>query len=189
MRFTTFTLAAVLLLAADASAAQLDPEAIRRAEWRGSKQDQALLVKAQALLDRAKFSPGEIDGRSGDNFRKALGAFAQERGLDGNGELSEPVWRELTATSSDPVVIEYKLSGKDVSGPFLDKVPAKLDDMQGLRALSYGSAREKIAEQFHMSEELLAALNPGKRFDHPDETIFVVQGSSEPLRTKAARLI
>ena len=59
-------------------------------------------------------------------------------------------------------MIAYKLSDKDVSGPFLDKVPVKLDDMQGLRALSYGSAREKIAEQFHMSEELLVALNPGK---------------------------
>ena len=165
MRITTFSLAALLLVAADASAAQLDADAINRAEWRGSTQDQALLVKAQALLDRANFSPGEIDGRAGDNFRKALSAFARERGLDAGDKLSEHVWRELTATSSDPVVIEYKLSDKDVSGPFLDKVPAKLDDMQGLPALSYGSAREKIAEQFHMSEELLSALNPGKNFD------------------------
>ena len=85
-------------------------------------------------------------------------------------------------------MIEYKLSDKDVAGLFLDKVPAKLDDMQGLRALSYGSAREKIAEQFHMSEELLAALNSGKRFDHPVGANFVVQGVSERLRTKAAKL-
>jgi lipoprotein-anchoring transpeptidase ErfK/SrfK len=188
MRITTFSLAALLLVTADASAAQVDADAINGAEWRGSAQDQALLVKAQVLLDRASFSPGEIDGRAGDNFRKALRAFAQERGLDASDKLSEQIWRELTATSSDPVVIAYKLSDKDVSGPFLDKVPVKLDDMQGLRALSYGSAREKIAEQFHMSEELLVALNPGKRLDHPDEAIFVVQGSSEPLRTKAAKL-
>ena len=40
-------------------------------------------------------------------------------------------------------MIEYKLSDKDVSGPFLDKVPVKLEDMQGLPALSYASAREK----------------------------------------------
>ena len=188
MRITIFFLAALLLAPADASAAQLDAAAINGAEWRGSTQDQALLVKAQALLDRANFSPGEIDGRAGDNFRKALRAFARERGLDASDKLSQHVWRELTATSRDPVVIEYKLSDKDVSGPFLDKVPVKLDDMQGLRALSYASAREKIAEQFHMSEELLSALNPGKNFDRPSETISVVRGGSRQLPAKAARL-
>ena len=103
-------------------------------------------------------------------------------------KLSEHVWRELTATSSDPVVIEYKLSDKDVSGPFLDKVPVKLDDMQGLPALSYANAREKIAEQFHMSEELLSALNPGKNFDRANETISVVRGGSRQLPAKAAKL-
>ena len=188
MRIATFSLAALLLVTVDASAAQLDADAINRAEWRGSTQDQALLVKAQVLLDRANFSPGEIDGRAGDNFRKALSAFARERGLDANDKLSEHVWRELTATSSDPVVIAYKLSDKDVSGPFLGKVPAKLDDMQGLPALSYGSAREKIAEQFHMSEELLVRLEPGKKVRPPDETISVVRGGSQQLRTKAAKL-
>jgi lipoprotein-anchoring transpeptidase ErfK/SrfK len=85
-------------------------------------------------------------------------------------------------------VIEYALSDQDVAGPFLDKVPAKLDEMQGLQALTYGSAREKIAEQFHMSEELLAALNPGKRFDRVGETIFVVQPGGDQLGTKAAKL-
>jgi len=164
MRITTFCLAALLLVAADASAAQLDADAINGAKWRGSTQDQALLVKAQVLLDRANFSPGEIDGRAGDNFRKALSAFARERGLDASDRLSEQIWRELTTTSSDPVVIEHRLSEKDVAGPFLDKIPAKLEDMQGLPALSYASAREKIAEQFHMSEELLSTLNPGEEF-------------------------
>jgi len=37
--------------------------------------------------------------------------------------------------------------------------------MRDLKALSYASPREAIAEKFHMSEELLEALNPKTKFD------------------------
>jgi lipoprotein-anchoring transpeptidase ErfK/SrfK len=60
-----------------------------------------------------------------------------------------------------------------VKGPFLKKLPAKMEDMKGLKALGYTSPREAIAEKFHMSEGLLSALNPGKKFDQPGETIFI----------------
>jgi len=187
MRIRIAALIVVLLTPGVALSAELTADAINKAELRASTENRATLVKTQALLDRAGFSPGEIDGRSGDNFRKALNAFAQARGL-GDGGLSEQVWRELTAMSSDPVVVEHTLSDKDVAGPFLDKVPTKLDDMKGLQSLGYGSAREKIAEQFHVSEDLLAALNPGKKFDRAGETILVVKGGGDQPRTKAARL-
>src|SRR5690349_12270293 len=159
MRATLAALMIVLMGPAGALSAELDAEAINKAEYRAPTENRAVLVKAQALLERAGFSPGEIDGRAGDNFRKALAAFAQARGLNGD-KLSEPIWKELTATSADPVVVEHTLSEKDVAGPFLDKVPTKLDDMKDLKSLGYGSAREKLAEQFHVSEDLLAALNP-----------------------------
>jgi lipoprotein-anchoring transpeptidase ErfK/SrfK len=187
MRASLAALMIVLSSSTGALSAGLDAEAINKAEFRASTENRAVLVKTQALLDRAGFSPGEIDGRTGDNYRKALNAFAQDRGLSG-GALSEQLWRELTATSSDPIVVEHTLSDKDVAGPFLDKVPTKLDEMKGLQALGYGSAREKIAEQFHVSEDLLAALNPGKKFDRAGETIFVPKGGSDQGRTKAARL-
>ena len=45
--------------------------------------------------------------------------------------------------------------------------------MKSLDALGYTSAREALAEKFHMSEALLSALNPGKKFDRAGETIFV----------------
>jgi lipoprotein-anchoring transpeptidase ErfK/SrfK len=187
MRVAICSLAVLLLVQGETSHA-LDADTINRAEWRGTTKDEALLIKAQTLLDRANYSPGEIDGRTGDNFRKALGAFARERGIDGSDDLSADVWRELSATSGDPVVIAYTLSEKDVAGPFLGKVPAKLDDMKDMPALSYGSAREKIAEQFHMSEALLSAMNPGKKFDQPNETISVVRGGAQQLQVKAAKL-
>jgi lipoprotein-anchoring transpeptidase ErfK/SrfK len=60
--------------------------------------------------------------------------------------------------------------------------------MKGLSALSYASARERLAEQFHMSENLLAALNPKQKFDRVGDTIFVVQGGKENPAGKAARV-
>jgi hypothetical protein len=55
-----------------AQAADLTSDTINNAQFRGSAHDEALLVKTQVLLDRARFSPGEIDGRVGENYQKAL---------------------------------------------------------------------------------------------------------------------
>jgi lipoprotein-anchoring transpeptidase ErfK/SrfK len=124
-----------------------------------------LLVKVQILLSRAHFSPGEIDGKPGSNFSKALAAFASERGLQTDDRLTDDVWRELTSGSADPVLIEYTITDADVRGPFAAKIPARLEAMKHLPALSYVNPRELLAEKFHVSEALLGALNPGKKFD------------------------
>ena len=60
-----------------------------------------------------------------------------------------------------------------MKGPFLEKLPAKMEDMKGLKSLDYTSPREAIAEKFHMSEALLEDLNPGKKFDQAGQTISV----------------
>jgi peptidoglycan hydrolase-like protein with peptidoglycan-binding domain len=63
-----------------ASAAELTAEAINDAAYRKdlpAHNASATGVRLQVLLDRAHFSPGEIDGKFGDNARKALRAFAE----------------------------------------------------------------------------------------------------------------
>src|SRR5690349_6931038 len=72
-------------LVAPVLAAELKPDAVNTAELRkrppGEAKMDPVAIKAQVLLDRAHFSPGEIDGRFGDNAQKALAAFAASKGL------------------------------------------------------------------------------------------------------------
>jgi len=168
-------LLAFLLLPVPAVAVPLDMQAVNDAQWAQRPTVKGriapIMIKAQVLLDRARFSPGEIDGKSGENFRKALMAFTSRLGLSSTGQLTEEVWRELT--SSDPVLMEYTISDEDVRGPFLQSIPTKLELMKDLPALGYTSAREKIAEKFHMSQDLLQTLNPGTKFDIAGQKIIV----------------
>jgi lipoprotein-anchoring transpeptidase ErfK/SrfK len=177
--------------ATSAVAAPLEVQSINGAQWAGQKDTKGsvnpALIKAQILLDRAHFSPGEIDGKLGDNFKKAIKAFSAELGIQAGGELNEEVWQKLNSLSDEPVLKEYTVSDEDVRGPFIEKLPAKMEDMKDLPSLGYTSPREKIAERFHMGQELLAALNPGKNFDAGDR-ITVANVSAGELPQKATRL-
>lgn len=175
-----------------AAAASLDAAAINNAEYRskppGEGKIDAAIVKAQVLLDRAQFSPGEIDGRLGENAQKALRAFAEAQGLTLDKALTPEIWSKLIDTGKEAIITEYTISENDVKGPFLEKLPAKMDDMKDLKALSYTSPREAIAEKFHMSETLLSALNPGKKFDRAGETIFVANVLNKPAKLAIGRI-
>ena len=155
--------------AADARGAKAGVKAGAKAR----KPSSAVLVKAQILLDRSRFSPGVIDGRNGDNLRKALAAFAQDRGLKSEGDVNQEVWTKLAETSGEPALTDYTISDADVKGPFVQKIPAQIEDMAKLERLAYASPQELLAEKFHTSEDLLKALNPGKRLDEAGTRIVV----------------
>ena len=158
-----------------------------RASKSAAKFDPAA-VKAQVLLDRAGFSPGEIDGRLGDNARKALALYAAARELPAPTKSRSQMWDELAATSAEPVLVEYTITEQDVKGPFLQELPAKMEAKKDLPRLDFTSAREALAEKFHMSEALLQALNPGKSFDKSGETIVVANVNHTAERARVTRI-
>jgi lipoprotein-anchoring transpeptidase ErfK/SrfK len=86
------------------------------------------------------------------------------------------------------VTTDYTISSEDVAGPFLRKLPKKMEAMQHLSRLSYTSARERIAEKFQMSEELLAALNPKRKFDEAGVTITVLNTAAPKLPARVTRV-
>jgi lipoprotein-anchoring transpeptidase ErfK/SrfK len=188
-------LAGLMLLACLAPPAFAGPDAasINNAEFKGKvpadDKINPAIVRAQVLLDRASFSPGEIDGKLGENAEKALKAFGEAKGLAaGKLPLTPEIWAALLTTSSDPIIIDYKITEKDVKGPFLQKLPAKMEDMKGLKSLDYTSPREALAEKFHMSEALLEALNAGKKFDQAGQTISIVNVMKTEAKPAVARL-
>ncbi|OKO73436.1 ErfK/YbiS/YcfS/YnhG [Bradyrhizobium sp. AS23.2] len=167
-----FALAAVQAFAAGMDAAAIDSAQPSKKTLSNEKPTPAG-VRLQVLLDRAHFSPGEIDGKFGENARKALRAYAEARQLPSSDELTEDVWKALQADDR-PLTARYTITDKDVAGPFLRMLPSKMEDMKNIPKLGYTSPREALAEKFHMSEQLLAALNPGHQFDRAGDTIVVV---------------
>jgi lipoprotein-anchoring transpeptidase ErfK/SrfK len=174
--FLGFLLMAVAQL--PAFGADLTAERINTANFTGKLPSEErispLAVKVQVLLDRARFSPGEIDGRFGDNVEKALQAFAETNSLASGKVLSLEIWSKLQQASGDAVVTEYVLTQGDIKGPYIEKLPVKMEDMKSLKALSYTGPKEALSERFHMSQDLLVALNPAQKFDHAGDRINVV---------------
>ncbi|MGA7390559.1 MAG: L,D-transpeptidase family protein [Pseudolabrys sp.] len=183
---------AFIVCAGLATAAPLEIDAINEAQLQlplpAKERINPVLIKAQVLLDRAHFSPGEIDGKFGDNFKKALIAFAAAHGLNSRGELTDEIWQKLTATSEEPVVTKYTISNDDVRGPFVNSIPTKLEKMKDLPVLAYTSPREKIAEKFHMSQELLSALNPKQKFETANEATVVANVVQNDAPNRATRV-
>ncbi len=54
-----------------------------------------LTLKLQVLLDRAHFSPGEIDGRMGENTVKAFEAYGRANGVSDEHQITAAAWQKL----------------------------------------------------------------------------------------------
>ena len=112
------------------------------------------MLATQVLLDRAGFSPGEIDGRGGPNTDRALDAYERASGsrtTDG------------AVTPSEAATITYTITAEDAAAPLVRAIPLDMVSKARLKRLGYTSGVEMLAERFHASPALLRRLNPGLR--------------------------
>jgi lipoprotein-anchoring transpeptidase ErfK/SrfK len=107
-------------------------------------------VQTQVMLDRAGFSPGEIDGAMGTSSKRALEAYTKNGG-------------NATALPADAVTA-YRITEEDAAGPFTPQIPEDMVAKSKLPALGYSSLLEALGERFHASPALLKRMNPGAKF-------------------------
>lgn len=129
------------------------------------------VARAQILLDRAHYSPGEIDGHYGDNLQTAVRGYQAAHQLPVTGNVSADTWRLLNADSA-PALVPYMIAPDDVAGPF-EPIPTDMPDKAKLKALGFTSPQEALGERFHIDPKLLAELNPGKDLSKAGEEILV----------------
>nr|WP_229224065.1 L,D-transpeptidase [Duganella sp. SG902] len=129
------------------------------------------VLRAQVLLDRAHFSPGEMDAAYGGNMRQAIRGFQKLRQLPVTGNVDAATWKELERDDA-PVLAVYTLTAQDLAGPYA-QVPADMAGKAKLAALGYASLLEALGERFHCSPELIRRLNPGRPLKRAGEPLLV----------------
>jgi lipoprotein-anchoring transpeptidase ErfK/SrfK len=144
------------------------------------------VVRAQILLDRARFSPGEIDGRYGDDLGIAIKGYQENHNLKPTGTIDAEMWLLLNVDSA-PLLSTYTTTRADEKGPFTP-IPNDAQERAKMRWLGWESPEEELGERFHSSPRLLAELNPGKKLDTAGEQI-TVPNVRRPIARRAVRVV
>jgi lipoprotein-anchoring transpeptidase ErfK/SrfK len=125
-------------------------------------------LELQVLLDRAGFSPGEIDGKPGNNSNKAAAAYRKAHKLP-PGERNPKALLDAIGAGRVETTVAYTITAQDAAGPFLETIPEDMIEKSKLPALPYHSVLEALGEKFHSSPSLLQQLNRGAGFTEGEQ--------------------
>lgn len=142
----------------------------------------AAAVRAQILLDRARFSPGEIDGAYGSTLRNAVSSFQKSRDLPASGVVDDATWAALNADTA-PALTAYRITPADTAGPY-GPLPVDMMDKAGLPSMHHSSIFEALGERFHVSPALLQQLNPDTDWASVDAEIVVPNVTVVPAKVE-----
>ena len=138
------------------------------------------VTRAQILLDRARFSPGEIDGVYGGDFGIAVKGYQESHGLKPTGTVDAEMWGLLNADAG-PLLSTYTITQADEKGPF-QPTPENEQERAKMKWMVFENPGEELGERFHCSPKLLAELNPGKQLDTAGVRITVPNVRRAPAR-------
>jgi lipoprotein-anchoring transpeptidase ErfK/SrfK len=153
-------------------------------------------LRVQVLLDRAHFSPGQIDASVGNVTHLMLDAFQTQHGLPASGTPDEATIQTLQeGQESVPATTFYTIVYDDVRGPF-NPLPSDMMAEAELPALNYQSPWDGLGEKFHCSPALLhrlnpkqAGLKPGDQITIPNIHHDIPQGAASVKVSKSARTV
>ena len=143
-RFLTCATCAVALTVVPLSALQKAPASGKATATKPAtgKPD---MLPIQVLLDRAGYSPGEVDGVGGPNTDHAIAAYERDK----NVKIADAL------TGADAATISYTITPEDAATPFTPDIPEDMMEKARLKKLEYSSLLEMLAERFHASPALL----------------------------------
>lgn len=179
---------AFLVVAAPAQASEAAQSLAAAANDPATAQGNAAILRAQILLDRARFAPGEIDGQAGSNLARAVSGYQAAHGLAVDGKMGAKTLASLNASDTAPVLVPYTLSAEDVAGPYV-KIPEDMEAKAALESMGFESLAEALGERFHASPALLKKLNPDADFGKAGTVLQVPGVAGLPALPKAAKLV
>lgn len=175
----------VLIQAEPAVAQNLSPSATPAPEF--EQQQRSEIVALQVMLDRARHSPGVIDGVVGGNTRRAIRAYQRSIGAEPTGGFDQSLVRRLRLSDQGAILQAYTISKDDVDGPFMS-VPSTMTGKAELDRVAFEDPAELLAEKFHMARSFLEKLNPGADFGKAGTSITVVRAGTDEQLAQVQRI-
>jgi lipoprotein-anchoring transpeptidase ErfK/SrfK len=175
-RFFACATCAVVIAAAPVEAQRKTSDKRPAAATHAPKASTTMLA-TQVLLDRAGYSPGEIDGAGGRNTQNAIAAFERDK---------KTTIADALATQSEPPTISYTISAEDAATEFTPDIPEDMMEKAKLKKLGFASLVEMLGERFHASPALLKQLNPTAKFVAGEE---ITVPNTEIVSTLEAKAI